>query len=152
MNVRQEKFVSEYISNGGNAAASAKAAGYSARSARVTGAKLLRRAEVREAIDGRLAELKSERIVAEREALEYLSRVMRGEEIEVVVVACGKKFELPPRCHDRLRAAEMLLRIYGSFDRDADTGKTNAFELYVASLTGIWAADAESESAKTWAV
>ena len=73
LNERQKKFISEYILNGGNGTAAAKAAGYAPASAKVTASKLLANAEIRAAIDERLEKIHSERVADERELLEIFT-------------------------------------------------------------------------------
>lgn len=139
MTTKQENFCDEFILSKGNATQAAKNAGYSSNGAKVTGAKLLKRSDVRESIDARLDELKSAKIADEREILEFLTASMRGEHTEEIVTNSGKKFELPIRCSDRLKAAEMLAKIFGMFKRsDDDADKVDGAALFVETLQKIW--------------
>lgn len=139
MTTKQENFCDEYILSKGNATLAAKKAGYAPANAKVTGAKLLKRSDVRESIDARLDELKSAKIADEKEILEFLTASMRGEHTEVIVTNSGKKFELPIRCSDRLKAAEMLAKIFGMFKRsDDDADKVDGAALFVETLQKIW--------------
>ena len=70
MNERQKRFVDEYIISA-NATEAARRAGYSASSACSIGERLLRNVEVREAIDARLKEIKTERTMEAQEVLEH---------------------------------------------------------------------------------
>lgn len=137
MTQKQENFCSEYIANGGNASAACRAAGYSERSAKVTGSRLLKRSDIREKIDNRLDEIKSTKIVDETAILEFLSDTMRGEIEDIVVTPGGKKIAIPCRVSDRLRACEMLCKVYGLFKRDDEPKDTGA-NLFVETLTRIW--------------
>lgn len=146
MTRQQERFVDEYILAGGNAATAAKNAGYKSSAAKVTGARLLKRPEIRQSIDARLDELKSEQVADERELLEFLTAAMRGLHTEFVVTNSGKKFELPIRCAERLRACDMLCKIYGMYRRDAEDDKPSGMELFVSTLEKVWAHDTENQA------
>ena len=122
LNDRQKAFVDFYIQTG-NLSKSAKEAGYSAKNAGATGIELLKNPKIQAAIQSRLAQLESERIAKDKEILEYMTAVMRGEtEEEVVVnVGTGKGFTRPEKvkakvsAKERLKAAEMLAKVKGMF-------------------------------------
>lgn len=119
---RQQRFVDFYIQTG-NAAEAARRAGYAGASNTRLGSKVLKKPEIRAAIDARLAELASERIADTREILEYLTAVMRGEFSDEVAMNIGmgkgvtraEKIALKVSAKDRLRAAELLAKIHGMF-------------------------------------
>lgn len=134
----------EYILNGGNGAAAARAAGYSSKTAKEISSKLLTDRDIRAAIDERLAQASSERVLDERALLEFLSAVVQGEvtDIQLMTRLIGKgcsvveRHEFRASVKDRLRAAEMLLKIKGAFNREeqgADAGK-----MFVDTLQAIW--------------
>ena len=122
LNMRQALFVDHYIQTG-NATESARKAGYSERSAMVLGCELLKNTKIQKAIDARLKQLESERIAKDKEVLEYITAVMRGETTEEVVVnvGTGKGFTQPEKvtakvaAKERLKAAEMLAKVKGMF-------------------------------------
>lgn len=122
LNDRQALFVDFYIQTG-NASESARKAGYSSKSAMQIGCELLRNAKIRKAIDTRLAQLESERIAKDKEVLEYITAVMRGESEEEVVVNVGtgkgftraEKVKAQVSAKERLKAAEMLAKVKGMF-------------------------------------
>lgn len=122
LNERQALFVDFYIQTC-NATESAKKAGYSERSAMALGCELLKNPKIRKAIDTRLAQLESERIAKDKEILEYITAVMRGETEEEVVmnVGTGKGFTRAEKvmakvsAKERLKAAEMLAKVKGMF-------------------------------------
>ena len=144
MTEKQARFADEYISSAGNASEAARRAGYSRRGANVQGANLLRRADVRETIDARLDELKSEKIADEKEILEYLTSVLRGNECDDVVTNSGKMFTLRVSAANRLKAAEMLAKIFGMFKRsDDETSKIDGAALLATTLEKVWQ-DAEN--------
>ena len=122
LNIRQKHFVDYYIQTG-NATESAKKAGYSLKSAYQVGCKLLKNPKIQKALNTRQAELESELIAKDKEVLEYLTKVMRGQtEEEVVVnVGVGKGFTQAQKvmaqagAKERLKAAEMLAKVKGMF-------------------------------------
>ena len=146
LNERQKKFISEYILNGGNGTAAAKAAGYAPASAKVTASKLLANAEIRAAIDERLEEIHSERVADERELLEILTSIARGETTDEIAMTrlVGKgystieKFELRTPTQQRIRACETLLKIFGSFRREEEKKNNDASNIFVETLQRIW--------------
>ena len=137
MNERQRRFIDNYIQTG-NAAESARQAGYSDKSAYSIGERLLRNVEVRGAIDARLSELESQRTAQTREVLEHLTLALRGKISEKIVTNAGKKVSVPIRECDRLKAAEMLLKVQGAFKDKVDV-KVSGAELYMQTLQRIWA-------------
>ena len=122
LNIRQKHFVDYYIQTG-NATESAKKAGYSLKSAYQVGCELLKNPKIQKALNTRQAELESELIAKDKEVLEYLTKVMRGQtEEEVVVnVGVGKGFTQAQKvmaqagAKERLKAAEMLAKVKGMF-------------------------------------
>ena len=137
MKQRYQRFIDEYILRGGNAAESARQAGYSAKVARQVGSKLLNKPEIRRAIDDRLKEIESQRIAKQQELLEHLTAVVRGEITETVVTNSGKSFEVAVSERDRLKAVEMLLKVYGAFREPVEV-KVDSCQLFVDTLTKIW--------------
>lgn len=132
MTAREAKFVSEYVKLG-NGTQAAIRAGYSERCANRQAYKLLRRAEIRAAIDERLAQISTEQIAQTQEVMEYLTRVLRGEEKTVVVVASGKKIEIPAPIAERIKAAHLLLKIYGAYQREVNV-QVSAADKFIAAL------------------
>lgn len=117
---RQRRFVDEYIITG-NATEAAIKAGYSERTARVTGQENLLKPAVKAAIDERLKEIAGKKVASAQEVLEYLTSVMRGEITEEVVVNEGigdgcseaRIIEKHPSVNDRNKAADQILKRYG---------------------------------------
>lgn len=122
LNERQKRFIDFYIQTG-NVTDSARRAGYSDKAASVVGNEILRNPKVREAINSRLKVIESERTATTQEIQEYLTKVMRGEvEDEVVVnVGVGKgytradKIKAQVGAKDRTKAAELLAKVRGMF-------------------------------------
>ena len=135
LNERQRQFVDFYIQSG-NAAQSARKAGYSAQSARQIAKRLLSRPAIHRAIDDRLKVLESQRTAKTQELLEHLTSVVRGEVLETITTNSGKVFEVPVQEKDRLKACELLLKVHGAFQPAEAKVDVNFF---VDELTKIWA-------------
>ena len=122
LNDRQKKFVDYYLQTG-NATESAKRAGYSAKNAYQVGFVLLRNPKIQTALNTRLEKIESEMIAKDKEILEYLTAVMRGEKQEEIVVNVGtgkgfteaQKVKSQVSAKERLKAAEMLAKVKGMF-------------------------------------
>ena len=143
MTDKQKLFVAFYLESL-NGTKAAIAAGYSEKTAGSIGQRLLKNVEVRAAIDNRLAEIESEKIVKSKEILEFLSATMRGEITEEVVVQVGGKSDIraelltKPLCgKDRLKAAELLARINGLFTEKTEP-KIDTAQLLIDTLTDVW--------------
>ena len=101
---RAYKVAYKNVKNDGTAAAAAS--------------RLLRNVKVRNYIDEKLKQKESERIASQDEVLEFLTRVMRGQEVEEVVGFTEKgptKKEKLPSARDRVKAAELLGKRYALF-------------------------------------
>ena len=133
---RQARFVDYYIQTG-NASEAARRAGYSVKTAYSIGEENLRKPEIRRALERRLKELESQRIAETKEVLEHLTSVLRGELTEEIVTPSGKKISTAIRETDKLRAAEMLLKVAGEF-RDKVDVKVDGAQLFVSTLEQIW--------------
>ena len=82
---KQKAFADYYIETG-NATESAIKAGYSKKTARVIGQENLTKPAIKNYIDEKMEQLADKRIAKAEEVLEYLTRVIRDEETEEVVV------------------------------------------------------------------
>lgn len=148
MNDRRKKFVDEYILTG-NATEAAKRAGYSTRTAYSQGERLLRNAEVRAAIDKRLAEAASEKTLTQKQLLEFLSAVVKGEvndetvQNKLIGKGCSivEHVEIRASVRERVRAAELLLKIYGAFNQDEESGKPELSQMFLQALEKSWEVD-----------
>ena len=132
LNRRQKAFADYYIQLG-NAEQAAVKAGYSQAYARAQSYKLLENVGIREYIDEFVEKADEKRVAKAQEVLETLTRILRRQEKEVVVVTCrrkqsyfdsaGKKIveeteeptrvEIPTAVRDVNKAAEMLAKRYG---------------------------------------
>lgn len=106
MSEKQKAFCDHYITTL-NATEAAKMAGYSEKTARAMGSENLTKPYIKEYIDLRLAELEESRVADATEVLQYLTRVMRGEEKD--------QFDMDASLQDRTRAAELLGKRYRLF-------------------------------------
>lgn len=123
-----------------NATQAAIRAGYSEKTARQTAAENLSKPYIREYIDKRLAEKEAELIADQDEVLQTLTRVLRRQEMDTVVVTCkerssgydknGKKViiekevpqlvQVPTKVSDLNKAAELLGKRYALFTDKVD--------------------------------
>ena len=106
---KQKRFIDYYIETA-NATESAKKAGYSEKTAKNIGAENLSKLNL--FIQQKLEEKQNKRIASQDEVLEYLTRVMRGEEKD--------QFDLDASLQDRTKCAELLGKRYGTFKEKVD--------------------------------
>ena len=90
-----------------NATQSAIKAGYSERTAYSSGSRLLKKVDVKQYIDERLAEMKENSIADTDEVMQFLSSTMRGD--------IPDQFGLDPALNDRIKAAELIGKRYKLF-------------------------------------
>lgn len=116
LTIRQRAFIEEYLKDPSNATQAAIRAGYSENAAPSQATKLLENKKIRSRIDQVLDRAISiGKIASETEVLEYTSNVMRGVEKEKIVTKDGEEKEVPYNGQTRVKAAEMLLKVHGSF-------------------------------------
>lgn len=109
---KQKRFIDYYVETA-NATESAKRAGYSSKTAKNIGAENL--TKLNYFIQERLQQLEDNRIASQEEVLQYLTKVMRGEEKD--------QFGLDASLQDRTKCAELLGKRYGTFkEKVAVTG------------------------------
>lgn len=96
---KERIFADEYVKTT-NGTQSAITAGYSEKTASVTASKMLKKPKVRQYIDAVMNERSKNTIATADEVLEYLTRVMCGEEKDA--------FGLDVSVADRTKAAELL--------------------------------------------
>lgn len=109
LTIKQQRFADLYIETG-NATQSYIDAGYKATKREVAEAnarKLLANYSVRNYIQKRMEEIEEKTIASQKEVLQYLTRVMRGEEKD--------QFGLDASLQDRTKCAELLGKRYGTF-------------------------------------
>ncbi len=111
MTIKQKRFADEYIISG-NATQSAIIAGYSQKYANTNASKLLQNTTIKNYIEERLEELDSEKIADQKEILQYLTSILRGEETEQTLRGVGEGAQVISNIEvgakDRIKAAELL--------------------------------------------
>ena len=116
LTIKQQRFADIYIETG-NATQSYIDAGYKATTREVAEAnarKLLGNYSVKTYIDNKMSEIQKNTIASQEEVLEYLTKVMRGEEKD--------QFGLDASLQDRTKCAELLGKRYGTFKEKVDVG------------------------------
>ncbi|MCT3086641.1 terminase small subunit [Lactococcus lactis] len=116
---KQKRFCDEYIKLG-NATQAAINAGYSKRTARSQGQRLLTNVDIKNYIDERMEQLASERIMGAQEILERLTLIAKAEITETVVVASADGYaevEKPPDFKTQIQAMKELLKRYPGNDK-----------------------------------
>ncbi|WP_373894451.1 terminase small subunit [Virgibacillus sp. CBA3643] len=116
MTEKQRRFADEYIRLGEITQAAINA-GYSTKTARVTGQENMSKPAVKSYIDKRLEELKKQSIAEQDEVLQYLTAVMRGEHTEQTLRGVGEGAQtiddIDVDAAKRIKAAELLGKRYG---------------------------------------
>lgn len=123
LRLQWRKFADEYIKTG-NVYQSAINAGYSENYAKTNAYKLLEKDSIKSYIDERMKKLEEEAIADQAEVLKYLTRVLRDEEREEVLVNVGNYEQeiqsMKVSAKDRIKAAELLGKRYGSWTDKVD--------------------------------
>ena len=115
LTLKQKQFADEYIRTG-NAYQSAVNAGYSEKYAKARSHKMLENVGINQYIDDNLEIIQKESIAEADEIMRYLTRVLRGEEKEEILVYVGDGMQeiqtIRPSAKDRIKAAELLGKRY----------------------------------------
>lgn len=124
INERQKRFADNYIIEP-NAFKAAIDAGYSEKYAKAQSHRLLENVGIRQYMDERLQEMNSEKVADQEEVMEYLTKVLRGEETDQTVVFQGADYgssieDIQVANKDRIRAAELLGKRYGMWTDKID--------------------------------
>lgn len=106
---KQKRFIDYYIEYA-DAKKAATEAGYSQKTAKQIGSENL--AKLDRFIKIKLQEKEDKRIASQDEVLQYLTKVMRGEEKD--------QFGLDASLQDRTKCAELLGKRYGTFKEKVD--------------------------------
>ena len=117
---KQKAFCDYYIETG-NATEAYKKSGYSRRSAAVIGAKNLTKPYLKTYIDERMSKIEDKRIAKGEEVLQYLTKVMRGEEKDQL----GSDASL----QDRTKAAEQIGKRYRLFTENIKVEGTQQVQI-----------------------
>lgn len=137
---KQKRFCDEYLVDL-NATQAAIRAGYSEKTAKQIAQQNLTKLDIQEYIKKRMAEKEDALIAKQDEVLQTLTRVLRRQEMDTVVVTCkerssgydenGKKVivekevprvvQIPTRVNDLNKAAELLGKRYGLYTEKIET-------------------------------
>ena len=132
LTIKQKKFADEYIKTG-NATQSAINAGYSKKYANTNASKLLQNTTIKAYIDERMKKLEDEAIADQSEILKYLTRIIRDEEREEVLVNVGnfeqERQEIKISAKDKIRAAELLGKRYQLWTDKVDINSTEGIKI-----------------------
>lgn len=135
---KQRLFADEYIKSG-NAMQSAIKAGYSEKYAKSSSAKMLENVVIKSYIDAKMAEIESHKIADAKEVLQYLTRVLRGEETEEIPDSVdGGTIKRPPLIKDRTAAAREIMKRY---PLDDPMVAAQLKKLQAEADTAIWKRD-----------
>lgn len=135
---KQRLFADEYIKSG-NAMQSAIKAGYSEKYAKSSSAKMLENVGIKSYIDAKMAEIESHKIADAKEVLQYLTRVLRGEETEEIPDSVdGGTIKRPPLIKDRTAAAREIMKRY---PLDDPMVAAQLKKLQAEADTAIWKRD-----------
>lgn len=133
LTVKQKAFADYYIQLG-NATEAAIKAGYSKKTAKDIGCENLAKPNIKNYIDEQLEQISSDRIADAKEVMEYLTKIMRGQDIEEVIVVEGegegcssaRRMDKALNQKDRIKAAELLGKRYSMWtdkvELDANVG------------------------------
>lgn len=119
----KQKTFAEYYIETGNATEAARKAGYKGKNLNRIASENLSKLDIKSYIDEKMKELEDKRIAKAEEVLEYLTRVIRGEETEQVVVtenigdfmSEAKVVDKEISAKDKIKAAELLGKRYRLF-------------------------------------
>lgn len=122
LTANQQKFADEYIKSG-NASEAYKLAGYKVKSdkaVRANASRLLTNANIRSYIDKQMAEIESNKIMDAKEAMEFLTGIVRGEQMETKVVTTAydvEKVKVPADLKTKISAVKEIMKRYPGDDR-----------------------------------
>lgn len=122
LNARQKAFCEYYVVSG-NATDAAIKAGYKEKNARKIGSENLTKMDIKAYVEELMQKLESERTASAKEVLEFLTKSMRGEIKEEVVVVEGtgdgtseaRMIKKQIGLRDRIKSAELLGKRYRLF-------------------------------------
>lgn len=137
LTLKQKKFCDEYIKTG-NATEAYIKAGYNRSGARANASRLITNDNIKNYIDERLKEIEDKSIADAAEVLKYLTRIIRNEETEQVVItenigdytSEARIVSKELSAKDKIKAAELIGKRYRLFtDRvEADVNASVIFE------------------------
>lgn len=146
LNNRQRQFVTEYLIDY-NATQAAIRAGYSKKTARSQGQRLLTKVDIKNAIIVEREKIQNENIATAKDVEEFLSQVMKGLVDEEVILTVGRgegysevvRERKETSNKDRLKAAELLGKRHALF-----TDKVDLQQGDIIVKVGEWNEDEET--------
>lgn len=118
LTAKQKRFVEEYLIDC-NATQAAIRAGYSQKTAKQIGQRMLTNVDLKAYIDEQLEQIRNEKTADAQEVLEYLTAVMRGEYTEQTLQLIGEGVQkianIDVSAKERIKAAELIGKRYGMF-------------------------------------
>ena len=135
---KQQNFIDNYLLSG-DITASAVKAGYSSKNAYQQGNQLLKNPFVQAFMSMRMKQLESSKIASQKEILEFLTAIVRGEHVDEVAMNIGKgqgitaaeKIELKVASKERIKAAELLAKINGMLVAKSEVDFKNAIPVII---------------------
>ena len=116
LNVQQERFVAEFVANGGNGTQAYQSVYNSDKdTARANSSRLLRKPEVQVRLKEIQAAISNPKILSSQELQERLSAIARREVNETIITPHGKIIEKPVSVRDSIVAMQTLARISGLY-------------------------------------
>lgn len=112
LTLKQKAFADFYIECG-NASEAARRAGYSGKTANRIATENLSKPVIKKYIEEQLKKMDSERVATSEEVMKFLTSVMRGE--------VKDQLEFDTSVQDRLKAADMLAKRFGLYNKDNDS-------------------------------
>lgn len=136
---KQMRFCDEYLIDL-NATQAAIRAGYSKKTAYAIGNENLTKPEIKTQIAERMAEKEAKLIATQDEILKYLTAVMR-KETQASVLARGefgadRVIQKPPDEKESMRAAELLGKRFGMWDKKQDTDQEPEDDGFIDAIKG----------------
>lgn len=130
LSIKQQTFADYYIETG-NAAESARRAGYSDKNAGANAAKTLKNPKIQEYIKNRVKEINDERKVNLDQAVLLLSDIANRKELKshsrtvdnlAGITIKDMTYIFQPDVDQQTKALEHLIKIQGGFDNSSDNG------------------------------
>lgn len=118
LTAKQRKFIDSYVECG-NATQAALDAGYAKKAAYQSGAENLKKPQIKTAIEKRMKEIESAKIMNATEALQLLTAIGRGETKETVVISTPvgvRETEKEADLKTRISAIKEILKRYPNTD------------------------------------
>lgn len=117
MSPKQKQFCEEYLADA-NATQAAIKAGYSKKTARSQGQRLLTNADIKNYIEERMKDRDDLLVASADEILKYLTSVVRGQSQSEIILVAGedvRSVKKTPDERERLKAAELLGKRHALF-------------------------------------